>query len=127
MAGVLPGTGQPVLFLTASLFAAPEPPREDRRGTVVRPDYGGYCCVLRVLPHSDETWRFGPRSRIRCGVSPYLRSQPCGGHDVQRQGARRVEEMGVVVVVPVASSGSPSQCETSQRRQGARRAEETGR
>ncbi|MQM12486.1 hypothetical protein Taro_045403 [Colocasia esculenta] len=27
-------------FLTASLFAAPEPLREARRGTVVRPDYG---------------------------------------------------------------------------------------
>ncbi|MQL82631.1 hypothetical protein Taro_015107 [Colocasia esculenta] len=28
-------------FLTASLFVAPEPPREARRGTVVRPDYDG--------------------------------------------------------------------------------------
>ncbi|MQL97165.1 hypothetical protein Taro_029853 [Colocasia esculenta] len=35
-------------FLTASLFAAPELLREARRGTIVRPDYGGYCCVLWV-------------------------------------------------------------------------------
>ncbi|MQM17929.1 hypothetical protein Taro_050911 [Colocasia esculenta] len=32
-------------FLTASLFVAPELLREARRGTVVRPDYGGYCWV----------------------------------------------------------------------------------
>ncbi|MQM21217.1 hypothetical protein Taro_054252 [Colocasia esculenta] len=29
------------LFLTVSLFVAPEPLREARRGTVVWPDYGG--------------------------------------------------------------------------------------
>ncbi|MQL77064.1 hypothetical protein Taro_009475 [Colocasia esculenta] len=39
--GVLPGAGQSVLFLTASLFVAPKPPREARHGTVVLPDYGG--------------------------------------------------------------------------------------
>ncbi|MQM20844.1 hypothetical protein Taro_053872 [Colocasia esculenta] len=42
-------------FLTASLIAAPEPLREARRGTVVGPDCGGYCCVTCVLPRSDET------------------------------------------------------------------------
>ncbi|MQL99600.1 hypothetical protein Taro_032318 [Colocasia esculenta] len=39
--GVLPGAGQPVLLLTASLLTAPEPFGEVRRGTVVWPDYGG--------------------------------------------------------------------------------------
>ncbi|MQM19554.1 hypothetical protein Taro_052560 [Colocasia esculenta] len=39
--GVLPGTGQSVLLLTASLLVAPEPLGEARRGIVVRPDYGG--------------------------------------------------------------------------------------
>ncbi|MQL76726.1 hypothetical protein Taro_009119 [Colocasia esculenta] len=37
--------GQPVLLLIASLLMAPEPFGEVRRGTVVRPDYGDYCCV----------------------------------------------------------------------------------
>ncbi|MQL81477.1 hypothetical protein Taro_013939 [Colocasia esculenta] len=60
-------------FLTASLFVAPELLREAWRGTVVRPDYGGYYCGLRVLPHSDE--REGETFQ-------------------QRQGVRRVEETG---------------------------------
>ncbi|MQL73277.1 hypothetical protein Taro_005634 [Colocasia esculenta] len=47
-AGVLPGADQPVLFLTASLFVAPEPLGDVRSGTVVRPDYGSYYCVLCV-------------------------------------------------------------------------------
>ncbi|MQL93285.1 hypothetical protein Taro_025931 [Colocasia esculenta] len=64
--GVLPGAGQPVLLLTASLLTAPELFGEVRSGTVVRPDYGGYCCVACVLPRSDETRGPGPRSRIRC-------------------------------------------------------------
>ncbi|MQL94281.1 hypothetical protein Taro_026931 [Colocasia esculenta] len=41
--GLLPGADQLVLVLTASLLVAPEPLGEARRGTVVRPDYGGYC------------------------------------------------------------------------------------
>ncbi|MQM20898.1 hypothetical protein Taro_053927, partial [Colocasia esculenta] len=61
-------------FLTASLFAVSKPLREARRGTVVRPDYGGYCCFtlcscLTLTRHGGET------------------SQ-------KRQGARRVEETG---------------------------------
>ncbi|MQL94299.1 hypothetical protein Taro_026949 [Colocasia esculenta] len=58
MAGVLPGAGQPVLFLTASLFVALEPLREARRGTVVRPDYGGYSCITCV-PAATLTRRGG--------------------------------------------------------------------
>ncbi|MQL68669.1 hypothetical protein Taro_000956 [Colocasia esculenta] len=59
------GAGQLVLFLTASLFVASEPPREARRGTIVRQDYDGYCCVTSYsYPNCDETWRYGPRSRI---------------------------------------------------------------
>ncbi|MQL68166.1 hypothetical protein Taro_000493 [Colocasia esculenta] len=65
MVGVLPGADQSVLLLTTSLFAAPEPLGEARRGTIVRPDYGGYCVYFMFLPHSDETWRFGPGSKIR--------------------------------------------------------------
>ncbi|MQL82339.1 hypothetical protein Taro_014823 [Colocasia esculenta] len=80
--GVLPGVGQPVLLLTASLLTAPEPFGEVRRRTVVRPDYGGYCCCTCVLPRSDETRGSGPRSRIRRESSQ------------QRQGARRAEETG---------------------------------
>ncbi|MQL78411.1 hypothetical protein Taro_010844, partial [Colocasia esculenta] len=41
--GVLPGIGQLVQFLTASLLVAPEPLGEARCGTIVRPDYGSYC------------------------------------------------------------------------------------
>ncbi|MQM21460.1 hypothetical protein Taro_054501 [Colocasia esculenta] len=67
MAGVLPGVGQPVLFLIASLFVAPEPPREATRGTVVWPDYGGYCCVL-CAPASTLTRRGGETSQQRKGV-----------------------------------------------------------
>ncbi|MQL92744.1 hypothetical protein Taro_025374 [Colocasia esculenta] len=46
--------------LTASLFAAPEPLREARRGTVVWPDYDGYCWV-RLL--SSGRARAGLRRR----------------------------------------------------------------
>ncbi|MQM10269.1 hypothetical protein Taro_043158 [Colocasia esculenta] len=57
--------GQSALLLTTSLFVAPEPPTEARRGTVVRPDYGSYCCVtLCSCPHSDETSRSGPGLRF---------------------------------------------------------------
>ncbi|MQL91954.1 hypothetical protein Taro_024559 [Colocasia esculenta] len=63
---VLPSAGQPVLLLTALLFVAPKPPREARRETVVRTDYDSYCCAtLCSCTHSNETWRFGPGSRVR--------------------------------------------------------------
>ncbi|MQM17555.1 hypothetical protein Taro_050527 [Colocasia esculenta] len=65
MVGVLPSADQSVL-LTASLLVAPKPPREARRRTIVQPDYGDYCCgYLCSCPHSDETWRSGPGSRVR--------------------------------------------------------------
>ncbi|MQL86987.1 hypothetical protein Taro_019523 [Colocasia esculenta] len=87
--GVLTGAGQSVLFLTASLLVAPKPLGEASRGTVVWPDYGRYSCVLCVLPHSDEMWRFGPGSRIRRRWMHLT-----GETSQQRQGARGAEEMG---------------------------------
>ncbi|MQL72483.1 hypothetical protein Taro_004829, partial [Colocasia esculenta] len=52
--GVLPSAGQSVLLLTASLFVAPEPPREVRHGTVVWPDYGGETSQQRQGAHRAE-------------------------------------------------------------------------
>ncbi|MQL88832.1 hypothetical protein Taro_021405, partial [Colocasia esculenta] len=145
--GVLPRAGQPVLLLTASLFAASEPLREARRGTVVRPDYGGYCCGTCVLPRSDETRGSRPGSRIRrrwthltvtsgsvsvasvlCpgrvpSVCVYL---PCGGHDEQSYGVSDRAHFPYRATCSFASA-LPFVGETSQQRQGARRAEETGR
>ncbi|MQL75317.1 hypothetical protein Taro_007687 [Colocasia esculenta] len=46
---------------------APEPPREAGRRTVVRLDYGGYCCVL-CAPTSTLTRR-GGRVRSVCVAS----------------------------------------------------------
>ncbi|MQM09669.1 hypothetical protein Taro_042544 [Colocasia esculenta] len=82
--------GQSVL-LTASLFVAPEPPREARRGTVFRPDYDGYCCVLHVLPHSDE--RGGGVLPV-CVASRVVVTTSSRETSQQRQGARRAEETG---------------------------------
>ncbi|MQM16938.1 hypothetical protein Taro_049901 [Colocasia esculenta] len=65
--------GQPVLFLTASLLAAPEPLREVRRGTVVQPDYGGYSVYF--VSYLALTRREGETSQ-------------------QWQGAHRAEETG---------------------------------
>ncbi|MQM22218.1 hypothetical protein Taro_055267 [Colocasia esculenta] len=82
-------------FLTASLFEALEPPREARHETVVRPNYGGYCCVLCVLPHSDETW-----SDKDTGMFGIASLSPDYDHPItcetsqQRRGAHRVEETG---------------------------------
>ncbi|MQM09359.1 hypothetical protein Taro_042227 [Colocasia esculenta] len=73
-AGILHGAGQPVHFLTASLFVASKPLRESRHGTVVWTNYGGYSCVtLCSCPHSDEMWRFGPGSRVRLLISGRVR------------------------------------------------------
>ncbi|MQL70376.1 hypothetical protein Taro_002707, partial [Colocasia esculenta] len=45
-------------FLIASLFAALEPLREARRGTVVRPDYGGETSQQRQgARRAEETGR----------------------------------------------------------------------
>ncbi|MQM18691.1 hypothetical protein Taro_051686 [Colocasia esculenta] len=98
--GVLPGAGQSVLLLTTSLFVAPEPPREARRGTIVRPDYGGYCCVLCVLPPLTRCG--GETSQQRQGTH---RAEEMGGEtSQQRQGTHRAEEMGDLYYSP---SGSP--------------------
>ncbi|MQM12682.1 hypothetical protein Taro_045601 [Colocasia esculenta] len=84
-------------FHTASLLVAPEQLGEARRGTVVRLDYGGYCCVLGVLPRSNETWGLGPGTKIRCRWTHLTAvGRAPGGRD------------GAVVEVPVASSGPPS-------------------
>ncbi|MQL81961.1 hypothetical protein Taro_014424 [Colocasia esculenta] len=78
--GVLPGAVQPVLFLTTSLLAAPEPLGEVRCGIVVRPDYDGYCVYF--VSYLALT------RREAVGHTP-------GGGD------------GAVGEDPVASSGSP--------------------
>ncbi|MQL76465.1 hypothetical protein Taro_008844, partial [Colocasia esculenta] len=75
--GVLPGIGQPVLFLTASLLAAPELLGEVRRETVLRPDYDGYCVYF--VSYLALTRREG---------------QDSGETSQQRQGALRAEETG---------------------------------
>ncbi|MQM20469.1 hypothetical protein Taro_053490 [Colocasia esculenta] len=81
---VLPGAGQPVLFLIASLFVAPKPSREAWHRTVVQPNYGGCCCVtLCSCPHSYKTWRFGHGSRVRLLNSGRVhvgRRRQCGSH-----------------------------------------------
>ncbi|MQL93243.1 hypothetical protein Taro_025881 [Colocasia esculenta] len=69
--GSLPGAGQLVILLAASLLVAPEPFGEARRETVVRPDYGG-CGVLSVF-YLSLTRREASQ---------------------QRQGERRAEESG---------------------------------
>ncbi|MQL76599.1 hypothetical protein Taro_008990 [Colocasia esculenta] len=102
MAGVLPSADQPVLLLTASLFTAPEPPREARRGTVVRPDYGGYCCVLCVPAPTltrVEVWIW-VEDKMSVDAPDRLTSVA---------GRVSSEGDGVVVIIPIASSGSPSQ------------------
>ncbi|MQL76368.1 hypothetical protein Taro_008763 [Colocasia esculenta] len=58
-------------FLTASLFAAPEPLREARHGTVVRPDYG-----------------------VAAGRAPGGGDRAVGETSQQRQGGHRAEETG---------------------------------
>ncbi|MQL83067.1 hypothetical protein Taro_015543 [Colocasia esculenta] len=56
--GVLPGACQSILLLTASFFVAPEPPREARRDTVVRPYYGGETSQQRQgVRRAEETGR----------------------------------------------------------------------
>ncbi|MQL77159.1 hypothetical protein Taro_009567 [Colocasia esculenta] len=95
MAGVLPGADQSVLLLTASLFAAPELPREARGGTVVQPDYGGVvlpvCVAIRVVVTTCRFYGVFDYGVLRTIASET--SQQC-------QGARRAKEMG-------RPSGSP--------------------
>ncbi|MQM12908.1 hypothetical protein Taro_045828 [Colocasia esculenta] len=105
-------------FLTASLFVALEPLREARRGTVVQPDYGSYCSVTCVLPHSEEMWR---------QASPYLCYSPCGGHDEQSYGVSDRVVLSVPSLVSSFASALSFVGETSQQWQGVRRAKETGR
>ncbi|MQL81857.1 hypothetical protein Taro_014328 [Colocasia esculenta] len=62
--GVLPGAGQPVLFLTPSLLVAPEPHGEARHGTIVQPDYG--VAAGRALGGRDGV-RLLSSGRVRVG------------------------------------------------------------
>ncbi|MQL83848.1 hypothetical protein Taro_016338 [Colocasia esculenta] len=130
-------TGQPVLLLTASLLTAPEPFGEVRRGTVVRPDYGGYCCVPCVLPRSDEMQGPGPRSRIRRLWTHLTAESPPSVFTsrvvVTTSSHTEFPTESTFRTVSLLSSGRVRVGrrrrggESSQQRQGARRAQETGR
>ncbi|MQM14370.1 hypothetical protein Taro_047300 [Colocasia esculenta] len=111
--GVLPGAGQSVLFLTASLLVAPEPLGEARRGTVVRPDYGrrGFARFM-----GEGLWSIGARRRrvanlregpLRLDLHLKVRLHSSSLRGVARRRARSSE--------------------TSQQQQGALPADETGR
>ncbi|MQM11523.1 hypothetical protein Taro_044431 [Colocasia esculenta] len=124
---------RPVLLLTASLLTAPEPFGEVRRGTVVRPDYGGYCCVACVLPRSDEMRGPGPRSRIRRRWTRLTAESPPSvftSRVVVTTSSRTEFPTESTFRTELALASLPHFLfvgESSQQRQSARRAEETGR
>ncbi|MQM00531.1 hypothetical protein Taro_033263 [Colocasia esculenta] len=92
--GVLPGAGQPVLLLTASLLTAPEPFGEVRRGTVVRPDYGDVCYSPSAPRPPRSVGGDHENQVLSVGRGSGSRVVTVGESSQQRQGARQAEETG---------------------------------
>ncbi|MQM19326.1 hypothetical protein Taro_052329 [Colocasia esculenta] len=94
-------------------LCGPEPPKEARRGTIVRPDYGGYCCVTAPTLMRHGGLNLGRGVRSVCVTSRVV-VMTCRTEFPTVVSFRTVASLlgvggGAIVIVPIASSGIPLQ------------------